>query len=295
LNLYYDKIVVGSSLRALLFAAKNDYPVFFSKPEKPHKFDFFPKSANLSSWKLHNDEKVWKKAKGRRTTGQPKFHLWEHVLFVLGLKGLVPFSDFCYSLRFDKNTLTGFSEYAKLRTIEFGVCYYFDEHGTYNLLRSRVTEKKYIICDTFAFLSGGKHHIDLIESKSDFCNKIWFHPTTRRDIHRTIKDAWVLSKMSEDQIGDFDFSETIVRLTMIEKMERIGLKGKRNGYYKGVPRYGGLQIKALNRYKFLSSPPLWYEENSIKVPKITEKTLLSQLPKIAEKQNRILRYLWRNT
>ena len=48
------------------------------------------------------------------------------MFFVLGLKGLTPFSSVCNSLRLDTNELTGYSEYAKLRTIEFGVCHYFD-------------------------------------------------------------------------------------------------------------------------------------------------------------------------
>ena len=39
-NPYYDEIVVGSSLRALLFAAERDIPVFFTEPEKPFEFDF---------------------------------------------------------------------------------------------------------------------------------------------------------------------------------------------------------------------------------------------------------------
>ena len=59
MNPHYDEIVVGSSLRALLFASLNDFPVFFTTPEKPIEFDYFDSSVDLSSWKLHNELQVW--------------------------------------------------------------------------------------------------------------------------------------------------------------------------------------------------------------------------------------------
>ncbi len=147
MNSYYEQIVVGSSLRAVLFAALNDFPVFFTKPEKPFEFDYFDPSIDLSSWGLHNELQLWTTPNGEKKTGQNKIALWEHVFFVLGLKGLTPFSDFCSSLRIDDNTLTGYSEYAKLRSVDFGVCHYFDDHASYNLLPSENTPKTYTVYD----------------------------------------------------------------------------------------------------------------------------------------------------
>ena len=295
MNPYYDEIVVGSSLRALLFAALNDFPVFFTTPEKPFEFDYFDPSIDLSSWGLHNQPQLWTTPDGERTTGQSKIALWEHLLFILGLKGLAPFSDFCSSLRIDDNTLTGFSDYAKLRSVDFGVCHYFDEHATYNLLPCENTPKTYNVYDRFAFIRGGKHHIDFIGSNDHFCNEIWFYPSPRQDGETLIKDACVLSILSDDQIDDFDFSETIVKLTTLRKMKDLGLRGPKNGKQAdGSQRYRSFKIEALNRDKFLSSAPVWLEADSIKVPQISEKELLLQLPDIAEKHKRILKHLWRS-
>jgi hypothetical protein len=264
LNPRYEEIVVGSSLRALLFAADRNIPVFFSTPEKPHRFDHFQPSVDLSSWGLNNEPQLWQMPRGKHKTGQNKIALWEHLLFVLGLKGLVPFSDFCSSLRLDTNELTGFSDYAKLRTVEFDRCYYFDEHATYNLLPCEKSPKTYHVYDDFAFIRGGKHHLDLMESKDQFCNKIWF--------------------------------ETIVRLTMLEKMKGLGLRGPRNGYQKdGSIRYRSFKVEAFNREKLLTSPPLWLETDTIKVPKIKEEDLVKDLERIAEKHKRILGHLWQST
>lgn len=295
-SIRFEEIVVGSSLRALLFASLRGLPVFFSKPEKPFEFEHFDLSVDLSSWKLHNESVVWTTPEGIRETGQNKIALWEHLIFVLGLKGLVPFSNLCESMRLDNNNLTGYSEYAKLRSVEFGRCYYFDEHATYNLLPSENKPKTYHVYDDFAFIRGGKHHLDLIEGDELFCNKIWFYPTPRIDGRSPVKDACVLSILSDDQIDDFDFSETIVRLTTIEKMKNLGLRGPRNGYqYDGSIRYRSFKVEALNRKKFLDSPPLWLETDTIKVPKIKEEVLVQDLPTIAEKHKRTLGHLWLNT
>jgi len=296
LNPHYDQIVVGSSLRALLFASLNDFPVFFTKPEKPFDFDYFDPSIDLSSWGLHNELQLWTTPNGEKTTGQNKIALWEHVFFVLGLKGLTPFSDFCSSLRIDENTLTGYSEYAKLRSVDFGVCHYFDEHATYNLLPSENTPKTYNVYDRFAFIRGGKHHLDLIEDKDHFCNKIWFYPSPRLDGETLIKDACVLSILSDDQIDDFDFSETLVRLTTLQKMKDLGLRGPKNGKQAdGSQRYRSFKAQAINRSKFLTSPPVWIEGDSVVVPQITEEDLVQDLGRIAENNKRILNSLWLNT
>ena len=296
MNPYYDEIVVGSSLRAVLFAALNGFPVFFTKPEKPFEFDHFDPSIDLSSWGLHNELQLWTTPDGDKATGQNKIALWEHVFFVLGLEGLAPFSDFCSSLRIDDNTLAGFSDYAKLRSVDFGVCHYFDEHATYNLLSCENTPKTYNVYDRLAFMRGGKHHLDLIEGDDLFCNKIWFYPSLRVDGKNPFKDACVLSILSDDQIDDFDFSETMVRLTTTQKMKDLGLRGPRNGYqYDGSIRYRSFKVEAINRSKFLSTPPLWLETDTIKVPKVSEEELLSQLPEIADRNKKTLGYLWQNT
>ena len=55
--LNYDKIVIGSSLEALMFAFNNQLPVFFSEAERPFRFDFVEPSLDLSDLNLENDFK----------------------------------------------------------------------------------------------------------------------------------------------------------------------------------------------------------------------------------------------
>lgn len=295
MNPYYDEIVVGSSLRALLFAASRSIPVFFTEPEKPFKFDLLPPSVDLSSWGLHNEPQLWETPEGEVVTGQSKIALWEHLIFVLGIRGLVPFSDLCSSLRLDDNTLTGYTEYAKLRSVDFGVCYYFDEHATYNLLPCENTKKSYIVYDRIAFSRGGKHHLDLIRNDEPFCKEIWFYLTPRIDGKVPVKDACAVSILTEEQVDDFDFSETIARLTTLQKMKDLGLRGPKNGWQAdGSRKYRSFKTETIDRKKFLLSSPVWLETDSIKVPQVTEKELLLKLPEVAKAQKRILKPLWQN-
>ena len=106
----------------------------------------------------------------------------------------------------------------------------------------------------------------------------------------------MLSILSDDQIDDFDFSETLVRLTTLQKMKDLGLRGPKNGRQAdGSQRYRSFKAQALNRAKFLVSPPLWIETDTIKVPHISEEDLVKVLGRIADNHKRILNYLWQNT
>ena len=295
MNPRYEQIVVGSSLRALLFASLHELPVFFTKPDKPKPFELFSPSVDLTSFGLENTLRNWETPEGTTQTGDYKIHLWEHLLFVLGLKGLTPFSDMCYSLRLDNDSLTGYSEYAKLRAVDFDVCHYFDDRARYNLLRSKQTEKQYEVYDRIAFMRGGKHKYDLIRSDDNFCSSVWFYPTPRVDGRTAIKDACVVSILSEDQLDDFDFSETMARLTALATMKDLGLRGPKNGYQEdGRPRYRSFKTETIDRNKFLSSRPVWIETDTVKAPTISEERLLSQLPQIARANKRIIAPLWQS-
>jgi len=43
-----DKIVIGGTLEALVFAALNDYPVIFVEPKMPHIFENFEELRTMS-------------------------------------------------------------------------------------------------------------------------------------------------------------------------------------------------------------------------------------------------------
>ena len=58
--LNYDKIVIGSSLEALMFAFNNHLPVFFSEEDRPFRFSYVDTAMDLSYLHLENPTKVLK-------------------------------------------------------------------------------------------------------------------------------------------------------------------------------------------------------------------------------------------
>ena len=85
-----------------------------------------------------------------------------------------------------------------------------------------------------------------------------------------------------------------MRLTTVQKMKDLGLRGPRNGYQADGSIDTGVSRQALNRRKYLVSPPLWIETDTIKVPKITEEDLVKDLGRVAENNKKILEHLWQN-
>ena len=111
-----------------------------------------------------------------------------------------------------------------------------------------------------------------------------------------VKDACAVSILSDDQIDDFDFSETMVRLTALQKMKDLGLRGPKNGWQAdGSRKYRSFKTETINRERFLLSSPIWLETDSIKVPQIKEEDLVKDLGQIAKNNKRILKHLWQNT
>ena len=50
--LEYEDIVIGSDLKATLFAFNNNLPIFFSEPHRPFRFDFLAPNTDLGCVKL---------------------------------------------------------------------------------------------------------------------------------------------------------------------------------------------------------------------------------------------------
>ena len=126
MSLKYDAIVVGSSLEAVIFAFNNDYPVFFTRPERPFRFDYLDPIVDLSCLKIPLEEKTLTTFDGEMKVGITKELLWERLLFLLSLRGKVPLSNFCSSMRWDGKNIICSSEYNRILNVSFDVCYFFE-------------------------------------------------------------------------------------------------------------------------------------------------------------------------
>tara|TARA_A100001015_G_C14946298_1_gene694797 strand:+ start:226 stop:1128 length:903 start_codon:yes stop_codon:yes gene_type:complete len=290
----YEEIVIGSSLRAVLYAFSNRYPLLFTSEQRPFRFEYLPPKMDLSFLKLDSQTKNLLTFNEEKQVGVPKELLWERLLFLLSIDSKVPLSNLATKIRKNNdNSISCFNEYSKIAEFKFDKCYYFGDNNIDGILQQKkVAEKKYICYDWIAFNRGGKHDIDYIQTEDDFVKEIWFYPSDRIDGNTSIKDACAVSYLTDKQINDFNYSETMARFKTIHEMELRGMKGKFNGYGKnGKPKHYKFRTTSIHRERSEQTNQHKAESTHIEIPLDSEKDMLQNLPTASVAFNRFLKYL----
>ncbi len=271
----YKNIVIGGDITALMFAFINGYPIFFTNPQKPFRFDFLSPKLEISSNVNHeiisfNDSML---------TGIPKYLLWEKIMFLHSLKGLAPLSNICKKIRYDGDRVVCSNEYSKVMEFKFDNCFYFGDDASHGfVLKSNIDEEEYLCYDYIAFNSGGKHEIDFIHTDDDFISEIWFYSSDRIDGNTPVRDACAVSKLTKEQMLDFDYSETMARFKVLKIMKDNGMKGKQNGYTKkGTPRHYDFRTTSIRRETHCINNEFKPTADCIKIQKTSEKDLLQSV------------------
>ena len=226
----HEEIVIGSNLTAVLYAFNNKLPIFYSRPERPFRFDHLPLDLDLTCVGVENKTQLLHTHDEDIKVGQPTEILWERLLFLISLAGRAPLSTLCDSLRYNGETLICSNEYSKIGEIRFEKAHYFGNEACPGLINEKtLANPSYTCYDWIAFNRGGKHEIDLIETPNNFVSKIWFYPTDRVDGNSPVKDACLVSTLTKEELLDFDYSQTMARFKMIAEMRAKGMRGLFNG------------------------------------------------------------------
>jgi hypothetical protein len=290
----YDKIVIGSCLDAVLFAFNNSYPIFFTKPQRPFRFDHLDPGIDLSCLKIPACNKSLTTLGDPQSVGAPKEILWERLLFLLSLDGKAPLSNLCHSLRYDGNSMVCSNEYSKIMEFKFEQCYYFGDLDAAGLVqRKELDEDTYICYDHIAFNKGGKHEIDYLHTDDDFVSEIWFYGSDRIDGNTPVRDACAVSKLTASQLLDFNYSETMARFKTIHEMESRGMKGQFAGGYTtaGNPKHYKFRTTSIGRQTHQQRTEVEPVESHVAIPQESTQNLLSSLPSASVAYNRFLKYL----
>tara|TARA_R110000765_G_scaffold78614_1_gene154648 strand:+ start:1365 stop:2294 length:930 start_codon:yes stop_codon:yes gene_type:complete len=292
-RLRYDNIVIGSSLSALLFAFSNRYPILFTEPDYPFRFDHLDVGRDLSCIKIPQQQRVLATHSGEFTVGCPKYLLWERLMFLLTLEGLVPLSNLCCSVREVGNRIICSNDYSKIAEIEFGTCHYFGDRSAHGFVtEKKLAEEEYVCYDWVAFNRGGKHKIDHIKTDDNLTNEVWFYSSDRIDGATPVKDACVVSILNTTQIDSFDFSETMARFKLISEMEDRGMKGVFNGLGpNGKPKYYKFKTSSMYREKLRAPSALTPMTQYIKIEKGAEDQLIRGLNEVSVSYDKFLRWL----
>ncbi len=290
--------MIGSCLNALMYAFINRYPIFFTNAQRPFRFGYLDPAIDLSDFKFSNwPPKSLTTFKGKRDVGLPKEFLWERLLFLMSLDGLVPLSNLCHGIRHDGNSVVCSDEYSKIMEFRFGNCFYFaDDNSKGFIEKTNLDEERYICYDYIAFNSGGKHEIDYIHTDDDFVSEIWFYSSDRIDGNTPIRDACAVSKLNKQQLIDFDFSQTMAKFKTIQVMKDNGMRGKFNGYTKkGTPRHYDFRTTSIRRDARREEHESKPSADNIKIEKTSEKDLLQLLHNAVKPYGRILEMLDENS
>ena len=292
--LEYEDIVIGSDLKATLFAFNNNLPIIFSQPRRPFRFDFLAPNTNLGCVKLTRaGELELTRTNGVKVVGSRAELLWERLMFLLNHDGKVPLANLCTSMRFDGEHLICSNEYSKIGTLNFSNCFYFGDDNISGLVREKELANPTSTCyDWIAFNSGGKHEIDYMWVGDDFVKEIWFYSSDRMCGNSPVKDACVVSTLTQDQLSEFDYGETMARFKMISEMEKRGMKGRQNGYStNGNPKHYKFRTTPIRRTKRRDPVEIVSKDDRVSIPKVSTRSLYANLETSCSAYDRFLRYL----
>jgi len=214
----YDKetIVIGGDLKSLLYAYSNELPIIYSNPLIPFRFDEV-EHKNLSILGLDN------------THPHKQSELWARTKFFLGLSGFLPVGDFATNVRIKDNQLSVATKHAASIKFNFNKLVIVNDGKVFGLPKiKKETREKSRVVDWVNVRSGCSHSILHLHSDGEFVKEIIFYPTDRSD-NRNLKDLVAISYLTDEELEDFNFSDTMVKFKVTEMMKEAGIRGARNG------------------------------------------------------------------
>jgi len=227
-----DNLVVGSGLSAIVFAYLNNYTLINNEYRQPFRFDCFPSSFDLSLLCVPSKEKILQTRAGEKALGIPKMNAYKHLLFNLSLAGLSPLSDKVVSIKIKEDNVLDIATERSSFVFQYEKLYVFDDASVLGLPERMdiINEGLYKVIDWIDIKSCTTHPYDYFETEDDFVNEVFFYPSDRVDGHHTrIKDIVSVSYLTEEQIQNYEYSDTYATFKILNMMKEVGIRGARNG------------------------------------------------------------------
>lgn len=211
-----EKLVVGGSLASLVYAYHESLPIVWTKSRVPY---FFEKTKD----------------------GLDKTEIWRRMAFLLSLSGLAPLGDKAENVREEDGVLKVYGKEPYFIRIKAGEVVYFDE------VLAEKEDTVFEVVDWVNVRSGMVHPHWHLSSGDDFVNHVYFYKSDRIDGDHDKKDLVALSYMTRKQLQSDDFSETYVRLKLLDMMKTADIKGTGNGSYQRKKKFLSLRVEPAQR------------------------------------------------
>jgi len=233
-ELEYKEIIIGGNLNALLQSYQNQTPLIINKLLPPHRFDMIG---------IYNARE-----------------LWHRLFFSLSMSGLNLLTDKANNTRIKENKISVSTINARVLKIKFEKLLVFDNENVSGLPLPIKENKDFVVLDWMSARSCEKHAHDYLNTKDDFINEVHFYPTERLDGHHPDnKDLVTISYLSEEQLNDFEYSDTYARFKITKMLKDLGIKGKKNS-----PNHYTLKLEVEKREIMKAKMSLYGDLENIK-------------------------------
>tara|TARA_R100001082_G_C4328326_1_gene144423 strand:- start:179 stop:829 length:651 start_codon:yes stop_codon:yes gene_type:complete len=177
----WKDIVIGSDFEAVKFAHENHFVLI--KNREPHH---------------HSYEGVEE--------------LWADKLYELYEQGLVPFTDKILNLRIDlENKILSVKGHNQSWTVKYENIYQYDESNVEGGKLNRNPEY-YRVFDWFDCQGLYDLNVETLATEDKFVSKVTFFKSLRIDGNQRYLDLFCESILTQDQLKNFDYGETMARL-----------------------------------------------------------------------------------
>ena len=264
-DFYFDELVLGGSLTALLYAYKKNLPILIDVAHIPFVLEEVPSHWNISFLGF-TKEGHYKKSQ-----------VWDRLSFLLAMAGLVIFPNNIQSFRLegDKIQIIGLDN--KRMNVHYNKLIEFD----------RDTKDHLMVYDWFAVHSGSRHDWEVIPNpESDLCHLLLFHRSTRSRTRKDVKDVCTVSRVPRAFINKIEWSPTYTRIKTLQMMKEVGIRGRANGYNKkGKTLHYAISIEHMYREVFekqnnkisIEEILSWEDKKGTNLWNLTQKLLLARL------------------
>ncbi len=259
----YNKIAIGCTLSSALYCFYNQIPMIYVERRKVHPFEFFQSKTDLSLLKiepLYYDLKM--PDNGIAIFGISKRQVYEKILVLLSLSGLVPFSNLAKAVSVGKKEIKVITENNKVFNIGFDNIIVFDDTKISGLTTISERDKniKTQVLDWFDVNLGSSHNIDYISTDDDFIKDIFFYDSKRPKVYSGTKDLIAISYLTPHEAKyDYQYSDTYARFKILKCMKEAGIRGPKNGKNPNYPN------RSSEPFKWLS-PKITFTDRKIVLP-----------------------------
>lgn len=246
--MFLEKVVIGNSLGSINYAFHNEFYFIPSCSFRP----FFFEVLDINSQFREIQEK----------------QVFDEIKNTLSFLGMCLDFPTLQKIRISKNNIKIFDENL-LASFKFGECFICDKSSvTFENEIHVAKPSTYLVVDDFKISRIGKNveKIQKIETKDALVSKAYFYNSNRVDGARYITDAITVSNLTEKDLYEFDYSDTMAMFKLRNHLESMGYTGirEKTRYKNGNFKTKKIKLEHLHRQVFKQNNNVYFNTDLVK-------------------------------